>query len=357
MSLLSVRNLSKKFGENVILENVDADVEKGEVVTIIGPSGTGKSIFLRALNMLEPPTSGDILLDGERVSPGNINAIRRKMGMVFQSFGLFSHLTVLQNLTLGQVSLLKKTKAQAREKASELLKTVGLSERADFYPAQLSGGQKQRVAIARALAMEPEIILFDEPTSALDPTMVGEVTAVIRSLAKIGITMLIVTHEMKFAEDISNRVLYMDEGGIYESGAPSVILKEPTKEKTRRFINRIRSFEYEIKSRDYDFYELIGEIETFCFRNGIDGSIARKLSLLTEELIGDTIAPIYGNCKLAVSYSEKLAQYELCVTYRGVNENAVDVADELSAMIIRKSAKEVIHTFADGVNTLTIKGI
>jgi polar amino acid transport system ATP-binding protein len=276
------------------------------------------------------------------------------MGMVFQNFGLFSHLTVLQNLTLGQVSLLKKTKAEAQEKALELLKTVGLSERADFYPAQLSGGQKQRVAIARALALEPEISLFVVPTSALDPGMVSEVTAVIRSLAKTGITMLIVTHEMKFAEDISSRVFYMDEGGIYESGTPQVIFKEPTKEKTRRFINRVRSFEYEINSEDYDFYELLGEIETFCFRNGIDGNIARKLSLVTEELAGDTIVPKYGNCKLAVSYSEKLDQYELCATYRGADENAVEVADELSAMIIRKSTKEITHTFADGENALRI---
>jgi polar amino acid transport system ATP-binding protein len=354
MSLLSVRNLSKKFGENVILENVNADIEKGEIVTIIGPSGTGKSTFLRALNMLDPPSSGEIFLDGELASTGNINDVRRKMGMVFQNFGLFSHLTVMQNLTLGQVSLLKKTKAQAREKALELLKTVGLSERAEFYPVQLSGGQKQRVAIARALAMEPEIILFDEPTSALDPTMVGEVTAVIRSLAKTGITMLIVTHEMKFAEDISSRVFYMDEGGIYESGAPWVIFKEPAKEKTRRFINRIRSLEYEIKSEDYDFYELIREIETFCFRNGIDGKTSRKLSLVTEELVGDTIVPKYKSCELAISYSEKLGQYELSVAYRGANENAVEVADELSAIIIRKSSKEIIHTFADGVDMVRL---
>jgi polar amino acid transport system ATP-binding protein len=276
------------------------------------------------------------------------------MSMVFQNFGLFSHLTVLQNLMLGQVSLLKKTKTDAREKALELLETVGLSERAAFYPTQLSGGQKQRVAIARALAMEPEIILFDEPTSALDPTMVGEVTAVIRSLAKTGITMLIVTHEMKFAEDISSRVFYMDEGGIYESGTPSVIFKEPKKEKTKRFINRIRSFEYEIKSEKYDFYELLGEIETFCFRNGIDGKTARTLTLVTEELVSDTITPKYGNCKLVANYSEKLDQYELCATYRAANANAMEAADELSAMIIRKSTKDIIHTFADGVNTLKI---
>jgi polar amino acid transport system ATP-binding protein len=184
--------------------------------------------------------------------------------------------------------------------------------------------------------------------------MVGEVTAVIRSLAKTGITMLIVTHEMKFAEDISSRVFYMDEGGIYESGPPRVIFNEPAKEKTKRFINRIRSFEYEIKSADYDFYELLGEVETFCFRSGIDGKTARKLSLVTEELVGDTVAPRYGNCKLTVSYSEKLGQYELCAAYRAANENAVEAADELSAMIIRKSAKEIMHTFADGVNVLKI---
>ncbi|MDR1087715.1 MAG: amino acid ABC transporter ATP-binding protein [Coriobacteriales bacterium] len=354
MTLLSVRKLSKRFGENVVLENVDADVEKGEIVAIIGPSGSGKSTFLRMLNLLDPPTSGEILLDGERVSARNINAIRRKMGMVFQDFGLFSHLTVLQNLTLGQVSLLKRTKAQAQERALELLKSVGLSERAASYPAELSGGQKQRVAISRALAMDPEIILFDEPTSSLDPTMTGEVTAVIRSLAKTGITMLIVTHEMQFAEDISSRVFYMDEGGIYESGTPQILFREPTREKTRRFINRVRSLEYEITSDEYDFYELIGKIETFCFRNGIDGSTARKLSLVTEELVVATIVPLYGNCTLALSYSEKLGRYELCARYRGANANAVKVADELSAMIIQNSAKEITHTYAAGENVLRI---
>ncbi|MDR1272036.1 MAG: amino acid ABC transporter ATP-binding protein, partial [Clostridiales Family XIII bacterium] len=199
-----------------------------------------------------------------------------------------------------------------------------------------------------------EIILFDEPTSALDPTMTGEVTAVIRSLRKMEITMLIVTHEMKFARDISSRVFYIDEGGIYESGSPAAIFDEPAKEKTKRFINRIRSFEYDIESEEYDFYELIGEIEAFCFRNGIDDKTTRKLSLMTEELVGDTIVPKYGNCSLVINYSEKQGQYELSAAYRGPGGNAVETADELSAMIIRKSAKEIAHTFADGTNVLRI---
>jgi polar amino acid transport system ATP-binding protein len=203
-------------------------------------------------------------------------------------------------------------------------------------------------------ALMPEILLFDEPTSPLDPTMTGEVTAVIRSLTKTGITLLIVTHEMQFAEDIASRVFYMDEGGIYESGTPDLIFKEPTRENTRRFINRVRSLEYEIMSDEYDFYELIGKIETFCFRNGIDGTTARKLSLLTEEPVVATIVLLYGNCLLTISYSEKPGQYELCASYRGTNADAVKAADELSAMIIQNSAKEITHSYAAGENVLRV---
>ncbi len=202
MSIISVKNLEKRFGNNIILQNVSAEIEKGEVISIIGPSGTGKSTFLRAINFLDPPTGGEVYFGGERITKKNMDAIRLKMGMVFQSFGLFSHLDVMGNLTAGPVRLLKTSKKEAEEKAADLLKTVGLSERARYMPGQLSGGQKQRVAIARCLAMSPEVILFDEPTSALDPTMVGEVMAVMRNLAKSGMTMLVVTHEMDFARHI-----------------------------------------------------------------------------------------------------------------------------------------------------------
>ena len=205
-----------------VLKDVNCDIEKGEVISIIGPSGTGKSTLLRAINMLEPPTGGEILVDGENIMAKGykLDKMRQKMGMVFQSFNLFDHMTVLENITYAPVKLLKTSVEDAKAEGMDLLQKVGLAQKADVYPESLSGGQKQRVAIARALAMHPEVILFDEPTSALDPTMVGEVLSVIRQLAKEGMTMLIVTHEMRFAKDVSTRIFFMNEGIIYEDGTP-----------------------------------------------------------------------------------------------------------------------------------------
>ena len=354
MSIISVKNLKKSFGDNVILQNISTDIEKGEVISIIGPSGTGKSTFLRAINFLDPPTDGEVFFDDEKITKKNVDAARRRMGMVFQNFGLFSHLDVMGNLTAGPVKLLGKTKREAVEKASELLKTVGLAERARFFPHQLSGGQKQRVAIARCLAMSPEVILFDEPTSALDPTMVSEVMAVMRSLAKSGMTMIVVTHEMDFARDVSNRVFYMDEGSIYEEGSPEEIFSNPKKPKTQVFIYNIRSFNYEVTSRDFDYVEMLGGVENFCFRHAIEKKTANKLQLLAEELVINIITPQYGACSLNLSFSEKLGTFELSVSYTGQKADALESAeDDLSAMMVRNSAKEIRHTYTDGVNTIT----
>ncbi|HRI46698.1 MAG TPA: amino acid ABC transporter ATP-binding protein, partial [Ignavibacteriaceae bacterium] len=258
--MIRVEKLSKVFGNVTVLKEINVEIHKGEIISIIGPSGTGKSTFLRCLNLLEQPTSGKIFIDKIDILDKNTNVpkLRQKMGMVFQSFNLFNHLTVLENLTIGQTKLLKRTKAEAESRGHELLKLVGLSEKEDNYADELSGGQKQRVAIARCLSMDPEIILFDEPTSALDPTMVSEVLAVIRRLAKEGMTMAIVTHEMDFARDVSNRVFYMDEGIIYEDGSPQQIFDSPQKEKTRAFINRIRSLNYSIRNISFDFYAMNG---------------------------------------------------------------------------------------------------
>ena len=221
--LISVRNLKKSFGEIEVLKGINTEIRKGEVVVIIGPSGSGKSTFLRTLNLLELPTGGDIYFEGVNItSPDtNINLHRQKMGMVFQQFNLFPHMTILKNMTIAPIKLLGKTKQEAENDAMELLRKVGLSDRADAYPSQLSGGQKQRVAIVRALAMNPDVMLFDEPTSALDPEMVGEVLTVMKELAASGMTMAVVTHEMGFAKEVADRVLFIDEGIIMEEGTPA----------------------------------------------------------------------------------------------------------------------------------------
>ena len=239
--MITVRNLHKHFGDLVVLNGIDEHISQGEVVAIIGPSGSGKSTFLRCLNLLESVTEGEVLVDDEPINDPkvDVNRIRQKMGMVFQQFNLFPHLTIMENITLAPVLLKKMTKPEAIERGMELLKRVNLAEKADAYPAQLSGGQKQRVAIARALAMDPEIMLFDEPTSALDPEMVGEVLDVMKDLAKSGMTMVIVTHEMGFAREVASRVLFMDQGIVMESGTPEQIFGNPQNERTKNFLSKV----------------------------------------------------------------------------------------------------------------------
>ena len=241
--IIEVKNLEKHFhgGEIKALDGINTVIRKGEVVVIIGPSGSGKSTFLRSLNLLEIPTGGSILFEGEDITDPkcNINMHRRKMGMVFQHFNLFPNMTVLKNMTIAPVQLLKKSKQDAEKKALELLERVGLAERANSYPSQLSGGQKQRVAIVRALCMEPEVMLFDEPTSALDPEMVGEVLDVMKELAREGMTMAVVTHEMGFAREVASRVIFMDEGKILEQGRPGDIFENPQNPRTRDFLSKV----------------------------------------------------------------------------------------------------------------------
>ena len=241
MSMIEVKNLKKHFGDLEVLNGISKNVDKGEVVVIIGPSGSGKSTFLRCLNRLEDATEGEIFLDGVKINDArtDINAIRQKMGMVFQHFNLFPHLTIRDNITLAPVKLKKLTKEEADKKAMRLLEKVGLSDKADAYPVQLSGGQKQRVAIARALAMDPEVMLFDEPTSALDPEMVGEVLDVMKDLARSGMTMVIVTHEMGFAREVGTRVMFMDEGIVMEDDTPGNVFDNPQSERCREFLSKI----------------------------------------------------------------------------------------------------------------------
>ena len=239
--MINVRNLYKSFGKNEVLKDINETIKKGEVVVIIGPSGSGKSTFLRCLNLLEEPTSGVINFEGEDITDKNvdINKIREKMGMVFQQFNLFPHKTVMENLTIGPTKIKNISNGEAIKKGSELLEKVGLLDKKNVYPNSLSGGQKQRIAIARALAMEPDVMLFDEPTSALDPEMVGEVLGVMKSLAKDGMTMIVVTHEMGFAKEVGDRILFMDKGRIIEEGTPEEIFQNPKNSRTKDFLSKV----------------------------------------------------------------------------------------------------------------------
>lgn len=239
--MIEVKNLEKSFGKNHVLRGINETINEGEVVCIIGPSGSGKSTFLRCLNLLEQPTSGEVILDGEKINAPDrdIDKIREKLGMVFQNFNLFPHMSVLDNITMAPIKVKGQDRSEAEAEARRLLDVVGLLDKAEAYPSSLSGGQKQRVAIARALAMKPEIMLFDEPTSALDPEMVGEVLAVMKQLAEDGMTMVIVTHEMGFAREVADRVLFIDEGVILEQGTPEEIFGNPQNERTQTFLSMV----------------------------------------------------------------------------------------------------------------------
>ncbi|MBR5935675.1 MAG: amino acid ABC transporter ATP-binding protein [Bacteroidaceae bacterium] len=341
--MIKVRHLKKVFktpggDELAVLKDINCDIEKGEVISIIGPSGTGKSTFLRCLNRLEEPTSGVIEVDGMDIldRKTDISLVRRRMGMVFQNFNLFEHLTILDNVTLCPMTLLGKSREEAEQKGMELLGNVGLHEKAGCLPRELSGGQKQRAAIARCLAMEPDIILFDEPTSALDPTMVSEVLGVIRHLASRGMTMCIVSHEMQFVRDVSTRILFLNDGIVYEEGTPEQIFDNPQKPVTKAFINRIRTLECRFEDKRFDLYGLFGKIHTFCSKYGLGIKTLEKIQHITEEMLCG-IMPFRGPVTLLMEYSEKTSR--LCMTF--IEDNAkkgiLDGVDEdsLSLMLVR----------------------
>lgn len=356
--MIKVNNLSKQFGDLVVLKDLSTTIQKGEVISVIGPSGTGKSTFLRCLNLLETPTGGSIYIDGIPLldRETDVPRLRQRMGMVFQSFNLFAHLSVVENLTLGPIKLLGKTKEQAAAKAMELLKLVGLGEKSSNFPDELSGGQKQRVAIARCMAMEPEILLFDEPTSALDPTMVSEVLAVIRKLASQGMTMIIVTHEMEFAKNISTRVFYMDEGTIYEEGTPDMIFENPVREKTRAFIHRVRSLRYQINGRDYDLYALQGEMEMFCEKHFISRKTGGLVQLMSEELL--LLQKDFHDIVISLSYSEKDGSVELLCESAGHPFNPFETGDdeeEIGVKLIRDLCKGLEYSYRENKNCVLLR--
>lgn len=368
--MIKVEHLSKHFDNLTVLKDVNAVIKKGEVISIIGPSGTGKSTFLRCLNLLETPTGGKIFINNKNILDPkfNVNFLRQKMGMVFQNFNLFDHLCILDNLTIGPVKLLNADKKAAEERGRELLQMVGLLPKQYSFPNELSGGQKQRVAIARCLSMNPEIILFDEPTSALDPTMVSEVLGVIRRLAQEGMTMAIVTHEMNFAFDVSSRIFYMDEGVIYEDGTPDEIFNHPKREKTRMFIHRIRTCNYLIANEHYDFYEMRSTIEAFCEKYFFKPEKINNLMLIVEETLhlclreGDTkqrleIIKTTGGIELTVDFSEK--EETTTVIFKAdtqlktiINDNAE--LDGISKSIIEGLSSSIKEEIIDNKIILTI---
>lgn len=350
--MISIQHLKKEYPGVTPLSDINAEIRKGEVISIIGPSGTGKSTLLRCINLLEKPTAGQIFIDGEEITAKKcrVHLLRRKMGMVFQSYNLYPHMTVIENIMKGPVDLMKLSRQQAYDRGMELLRQIGLANCALRFPDELSGGQKQRAAIARTLAMEPEIILFDEPTSALDPTMVGEVLAVIRNLTKQNLTMLIVTHEMKFARDVSSRVFYMDEGVIYEEGTPDQIFDHPQKEKTRRFIKQLKVFEETIRSRDFDFIGINSRIEAFGRSLMMDQKTILGAQTVFEELCVQKLLPRLGDeveMRITVEYSEKTGHARMNVFYNGGFDPTSEMAD-LPMLLVERVAFETEYLHPDG---------
>ncbi len=349
--MIKIEHLKKEYPNVTPLKDVSTEIHDGDVISVIGPSGTGKSTLLRCINQLEKPTSGKVWVDGIEITDKNcdINKVRQKMGMVFQSFNLFGNMTVIENIMFSPMELLGKTKQEAYDESIRLLRTVGLVEKALSYPDELSGGQKQRIAIARTLAMNPDVILLDEPTSALDPTMVGEVQAVIRELAKSGKTMMIVTHEMNFARTVSNRVFYMDEGGIYEDGTPEQIFEHPQREKTRRFIKKLKVLELNINNRDYDFPGMVGQVEAWCNKNQIARKTTGRIQLAFEETTQMLVTMLDDpRIRAVCEYAEATESAEWTISYSGKQFDVTTAGDELVLALLNGITAEKKYDWNEG---------
>ena len=346
--MITIKHLSKQYINPdgtvfKVLKDVNCEINPGEVISIIGPSGTGKSTFLRAINLLDPPTGGEILFDGENILAKGypLNKLRQKMGMVFQSFNLFEHLSILDNVTFAPMKLHHLDRRQAEEEAMAMLRKVGMAEKADAMPSDLSGGQKQRVAIARCLAMHPEVILFDEPTSALDPTMVGEVLSVLRQLASEGMTMLIVTHEMKFARDVSTRIFFMNEGIIYEEGTPQQIFENPVHSATKAFVQRIRKVVFEVDGPDYDMLGVHSQMDAFCNKYHIaDKGVAAGRIV---DLVAEKVMPTAYPYTLRLTYSELNDVASLDVMKERLEASPLQGAVAGVAEELRRLCREIVE--------------
>jgi polar amino acid transport system substrate-binding protein len=346
--LISISHLKKSYGTLDVLRDINLDVHRGEVISVIGPSGTGKSTFLRCLNLLEQPTSGSILINGQDIlaTDADVPLLRRRMGMVFQSFNLFNGMSVLDNICLAPMQLLGKSREEAEQKADELLKMVGLAERANAMPDQLSGGQKQRVAIARALAMEPEILLFDEPTSALDPTMVSEVLGVMTRLARQGMTMIVVTHEMRFARQVSSRVLFFADGVVYEDGTPDQLFDHPQRERTKQFIQQIHETTFLIESEHFDWYAMAAQMEQFCQQYNLSRQQTDSVLHVVDEslaILGSDGKAIPSGTSLTLSYTEQDETLLFTISCpQAINYDVFRAdSDDLALTILRNFSRDI----------------
>lgn len=345
MSIIKVEHLEKAYGKDTPIKDINFEVNKGDVIAIIGHSGTGKSTLIRIINMLDKPTSGKIYFHDECVNDENynVNKLREHIGMVFQSFNLFNHKTVMENIIMAPMDLLGLSKDEAINKATKLLKEVGLYSKRDNYPDELSGGQKQRIAIARCLAMDPEVILFDEPTSALDPTMVNEVKSIIKKLAVSGKTMMIVTHELDFAKSVSNRVFYLDQGIIYEEGSPNEIFDNPKKERTINFINRIKEFKYDTDMNDFDLSELLDSFLEYARRNEFSKKMTYRLALLVEEIIMGMVKNNVENLSkisIIIDHKAKEKRAAISIYFNGCKKEIMSY-DKISEKILESYCKDM----------------
>ncbi len=354
--MIRFENLECIFPSGDGLKGVSATVNKGDVVAIVGTSGSGKSLLLRSINLLQTPTGGKIYIDDNNIMDPSVDIyeIRKHIGMVFQGFTLFTHKTLLENVTMGQVDLLGMSKDEAIAEATKYLKMVGLGEKLDSYAKDLSGGQIQRGEIARCLAMKPEVLLLDEPTLSLDKSMVGEVKAVINRLAKAGLTMMIITHDFEFIRDIANRVFFMDDGRIYEEGTPEEVFDNPKGARTKAFVQNLRTFRYLIESKDFDLYELNSKMEDFGRDYFLSKLSIRNLELVIEELVFQNLLPHTSHIELEIQYYEVSKALAIRLEYQGEEFNPFnnDEEDILSMLMVRQFTSDDEYIY-DGRNILS----
>ena len=345
--VISIKNLKKSFGDLLVFENVNLDIKKGDCIVIIGGSGCGKSTLLRCINKLNVPDAGEIIFDGKNIlgKDIDIDSYRRRVGMVYQHFNLFSHLNLMENMMLAPMKVLKKSEEEAAKRAEELLELVGLYNHRFKMPSQLSGGQKQRVAIARTLAMDPDVILFDEPTSALDPTMVDEVENVIKKLIDNGMTSVIVTHDMRFAQNISTKAIFLAEKGIYEEGYSSELFSNPKKELTRQFLYRARMFERQVSTDDIDLYKLSSDTKKFLSPYGLSPKQSNLVSLIYEEIVYPIIKDDVKVTGLIVNVigSENGLGHKMFIRFTGLFTNPLESEkiDEIGMTLVKGIASSL----------------